>query len=244
MSRDTLVGSSASCRRRRSISASMVRVEERERPPHAEMAEPRHPIGHAEQIERIDAAVDLEVARHRGAHLFAVPTEPVGEHGAFERVERETRQLVGHVEQGAAARLPARHQHVGGAHHRRCKADDGLAREGGRQRAPLRAPLLAFDGEQAVPEADREHAQLQRVLAVVGGVVHQHAANGARVAQDRDLPEHQVLEHDRLFEMGLVPSLGRVAPERPAQADERHTLRRRHRRRWPPAGETIDASRR
>jgi hypothetical protein len=112
--------------------------------------------------------------------------------------------------------LPARCQHVGGAHHGRRKADDGFAREGRRQRAPLHAPLLAFDGEQAVLEADREHAQLQCVLAVVRRVVHQHPANGAGIVEDRDLPEHQVFEHDRLFEMGLMPSLGRVAPERSA----------------------------
>jgi hypothetical protein len=90
--------------------------------------------------------------------------------------------------------------------------------------------LLGFGGEQAVIEDRGKHAALQRILAIIAGVVEEDAANGAGLADDRDFSEHQAAGHDRLLEMRPCPRLERIVPERFQERDQPQGFGARHRR--------------
>jgi hypothetical protein len=105
-----------------------------------------------------------------------------------------------------------------------------LAREERGKRAALRAPLLALGRQQAVRQAVRQHASLQPVLFVIAGVFEQHAADGRRVADNRDRGDREPADHDGLFEMRRGPGLERIAGENAQQRKqpERLSARGRH----------------
>ena len=67
---------------------------------------------------------------------------------------------------------------------RASEARHHLRREQGRQRAALSAPCLALDDEQPVAQSLAEHALLQAVLGVIGGVVEEEAPEMAAGAGD------------------------------------------------------------
>src|ERR1700731_1006050 len=113
---------------------------------------------------------------------------------------------------------PGRTQHGGRETH------DAPAREHRGQGAPLYVPLLAFGTEQTVIEPRRQHPALQRILAVIGGIIEKNAANGARLVDQNRIADRQSDPDDRFFEVLLGPTFEWIMPQRLDQRESSERL--------------------
>ena len=182
----------------------------------------------AEKIERLDPPDGVEVGPPGGAHFVGIATEAIGEDGPLENIEGQEGDLRGNVDDRVRRfPPPALDKGVGGIVHAGRPGHDVPEREDGRKSAALNPPLLLLGKQEAVAERRRHDPALQRVLAIVGLIVEEHATDGCRLAHHRDLSQREVGDNDGLFEMRLCPSLERVLPQRLEERDQPERLRAR-----------------
>ena len=92
----------------------------------------------------------------------------------------------------------------------RCEHCSGEAQHGSeieeRSQGPaLELPLIGFHGQQSVRQSRRQNTALQPILLVVVDIDHEHASDGAWVADDGDPTNRQTTHDDGLLEMGRRP---------------------------------------
>ena len=137
-------------------------IEDRERLLAAAAPEAGQKGRQVERVERMDPAERVEIARDRlrqVAGSLASPSEKIVRSSTSSVTCVISRAAsIGLASGSARQRATSR---CGDARHRRLEAFDQARREGGRERAPLRAPALAFGREEAVAEAGPQHARLQ-----------------------------------------------------------------------------------
>ena len=207
--------------------------EKLQRRAHPEPAEPRDKVGHAENVERADFPDRVEIGGHRHADVFGVGSETIREDGAFDDIERDLGHLGRHVDGGARAeRGPSVDQGAHCCHHRRRKIHHRPARKHRGEYPPLQAPLLALGAQQAVTQSRRQYPALQAVLAVVGGVIQQDAADGAGLVNQQHVADRQATGNDRLLEMRRRPAFERIAFQGTEQGQRLERPRLRLWRRW------------
>ena len=187
-------------------------IEKFERVPAAPASQSRQKRGRAQQIERIDPADGLEIARHRALKGARLAPEPLREQRLLEHRQRHPRHGLADVRHGAVAtaghaldrRLPDPMD--GGSEFR-----DLTRREQGRERAALEAPVLALGGQEPVAESRPQDAKLKIVLAVVRGVVEKNAPDRGRIMRRAAQAEDGAADRDRPFEIPLPPDFDRIA---------------------------------
>jgi hypothetical protein len=117
-----------------------------------------------------------------------------------------------HIHYAAAAKPQQPRDHIlGSGIDGSCERADRFGRKQRRQGAPLDAPLFVLGFEQAVAQAGPKHALLQRILAVIGGVIDKHTANSGRVVDERNRAKECRPDQYRQLEMSLGPGLDRIA---------------------------------
>src|SRR5215813_2608595 len=84
--------------------------------------------------------------------------------------------------------------------------------------------LLVLGGEQAVAQPFRDDAPLQRVLAVVRGVVEQHSLDGTGITDGDGAAERKALRDHELLEERRGPGLERIVAQCPDEADKTEAL--------------------
>ena len=227
-----LSGCSAKIRRADGYDSIDFRFEKFQGGAHAEPAEPRDEVGHAEKVERTDFSDRIEIRHHGGADVFGVGFKSIREDGAFENLQREPCHLGRDVDCCMVTKSgPSFDQNLGGPHHRRRKFHHGPARKHRGKNAPLRTPLLTLGAQQPFIQSRRQHPALQAILPVVGGVIEQDAADRVRLVNQQHVPDRQSACHDRLFEVRRCPAFKRVALQNPEQSDRLQRARLRLRRR-------------
>ena len=165
-------------------------IEYRERRLAPAAPEARQKGRQVERIERMHPPERVEIARDRLRQDRGLAREPIREDRALEHFERHMRHLARRIDRARIGeRAPTLDETLGNACHRRLEAFDHAGREGWRERAPLRAPALAFGREEAVAEAGAQHTRLQHALAVVPGVVDENVLDRGRIADDAHRPD-------------------------------------------------------
>ena len=171
---------------------------------------------------------------HRGHELVGIALEAAREDRRAQDVERHPVHLRLHVDHAPGPEpRPAGGERIRGETHRNREPGDDTRGENGRDRPPLDAPELAFHRQQPVAEAGREHPLLQGVLAVIGDVVDQYAADRGRMVDHRTDAEKPASSQNGALEMRLRPGLDRIAAERAEEGERPQLLaawgrRRRH----------------
>src|SRR5579863_3395866 len=194
----------------------------------AQPIEPRHELGRAEEVKEPQLADRVEIDGHGDANFFGVATQAIRKYRTFEDVERDASHLNGEIDRRAVlVSGPPVEQGFGGAHHRRRELEDGLAGEYWRSDAPLAAPALALDAQEAFAQPSRQNASLPAVFLVVAAIVQDDAPYGVRLMRQQHMADRQPALHDRLLEMWPGPAFERVSPYGGEEGDcpERSILR-------------------
>ena len=80
-------------------------------------------------------------------------------------------------------------------------------REDRRDGAALEPPFVALGRHEAPAQARRQDPELQVVLPVIGGVVHEDVADDGRVVHHGHPPERPLAGQDEILEMRLHPGV-------------------------------------